>query len=480
VIGACSRKLSAEIVAKRSTTARYLSPAILSGALILVVTCWLAFQIPKGAIVQADELRTAERSREMLLKGPWTVYSNFAPSFAKPPLQYWLTAMTLPRFANPAIAVRVWPLLYTIFAAAAVGWLAFLVDPTRSWLILLAVAIFISSPLILMEGCRGLLDVGLTFFTTLAIALAQLARVRPGWWLGVAIACWLGTIQKIPLIFLIWLIIVLMRLRHPGDRILLRSRWLKASVILALVMTAIWPSIQFVHYHMPLARAFVGDDFNELLLMAELTEKPSIDIAWMIAGWLMLAGGVFLWRGRFHGPVMELSLVLLATAGLFLILNLRSIRYFLPILPALSILLALLFHRALTQKGKGRTLALVLLLFFVSSGFVYGRMRINHRMQNEFDEQQLAQKLGSLQDEATTTLLIKSSNLLFDRFYLFYGRLHFPLQKKTLEQLRQAPIPPPVIGICSTEDFFELQKIYPQARIEQTSDKSVCWRAGKL
>jgi 4-amino-4-deoxy-L-arabinose transferase-like glycosyltransferase len=480
VIGACSRKLSAKIVSESNTTSRYLLPTILSGALILVVTCWLAFQIPKGSIVQADELRTAERSREMLLKGPWTVYSNFAPSYAKPPLQYWLTALTLPRFANPAIAVRVWPLLYTIFAAAAAGWLAFLVDPTRPWLILLAVAIFISSPLILMEGCRGLLDLGLTFFTTLAIALAQLARVRPGWWFGVAMACWLGTIQKIPLIFLIWFIIVLIRLRHPGDRVLLRSRWLKASVILAIVMTAIWPSIQFVHYHMPLARAVVGDDFNELLLMAELTEKPSIDIAWMMAGWIMLAGGVFVWRGRFRGPVTELLMVLLATAGFFLILNFRSVRYFLPILPALSILLALLFHRALTQEGKGRTLALILLLFFVSSGFVYGRMRINHRVQNEFDEQQLAQKLGSLQNETTKTLLIKSSNLLFDRFYLFYGRLRFPLQKQTLEQLRQTPIPPPVIGICSTEDFFALQKIYPQARIEQASDKSICWRAGTL
>ena len=472
--------MSAEIVSKSSTTSRYLSPAILSGALILVVTCWLAFQIPKGAIVQADELRTAERSREMLLKGPWTVYSNFAPSFAKPPLQYWLTALTLPRCANPSIAVRIWPLLYTIFTAAAVGWLAFLVDPTRPWLIPLAVAIFISCPLILMEGSRGLLDVGLTFFTTLAIALAQLARVRSGWWLGVAMACWLGTLQKLPLIFLIWLIIVLIRLRHPGDRVLLRGRWLKAGVILAIVMTAIWPSIQFANYHMPLARAFVGDDFNELLLTARLTGLSYIDVAWMIAGWLMLAGGVFVWRGRFHGPVMELSLVLLATAGSSLIFNFRSVRYFLPILPALSILLALLFHRALTQEGKGRTLALILLLFFVSSGFVYGRMRINHRMQNEFDEQQLAQKLGSLQNEATTTLLIQSSNLLFDRFYLFYGRLRFPLQKHTLEQLRQTPIPPPVIGICSLEDFFALQKIYPQVRIELVSDKSICWRAGRL
>ena len=245
-------------------------------------------------------------------------------------------------------------------------------------------------------------------------------------------------------------------------------------------MTAIWPSIQVVNYHMPLARAFVGDGFNELLLMARVTGLSYIDIAWMIAGWLMLAGGVFVWRGRFHGPVMELSLVLLATAGSSLIFNFRSVRYFLPILPALSILLALLFHRALTQEGKGRPLALILLLFFVSSGFVYGRMRINHRMQNEFDEQQLAQKLGSLQNEATTTLLIQSSNLLFDRFYLFYGRLRFPLQKQTLEQLRQTPIPPPVIGICSLEDFFALQKIYPQVRIELTSDKSICWRAGTL
>jgi len=45
----------------------------------------------EGILTNTDELLTAERSREMLLTTPWVVHFNFQRSFAKPPLQYWLT-----------------------------------------------------------------------------------------------------------------------------------------------------------------------------------------------------------------------------------------------------------------------------------------------------------------------------------------------------------------------------------------------------
>src|SRR5205823_9854963 len=101
------------------------------------------------------------------------------PSVAKPPLQYWLTSFTLPHFTNSATAARIVPLTYGLFTAIAVGWLGFLVHPKRRWLVALSVAIFVSCPLFATEAKRALLDTGLMFYMTLAIALAELARQNP-------------------------------------------------------------------------------------------------------------------------------------------------------------------------------------------------------------------------------------------------------------------------------------------------------------
>src|SRR6266581_8312819 len=170
-----------------------------TGFIILAFAVWLGLEAPRGIMSGTDELLTAERTREMLMTEPWVVHYNFHRSFEKPPLQYWLTSLTLPRFQNRAVAVRVWPLLYGVLTAIALGWLVFLVKPDEPWLIPLSVVILVSAPLFSTESARGLLDIGLTFFTLLTIVFAELARKNPAWWLAVAAACLLGSLQKIPL-----------------------------------------------------------------------------------------------------------------------------------------------------------------------------------------------------------------------------------------------------------------------------------------
>jgi 4-amino-4-deoxy-L-arabinose transferase-like glycosyltransferase len=92
-----------------------------AGLVLIVVVGWLAFEIPRGTLTHTDELLTAERSREMLLSDPWVVHYNFQRSFEKPPLQYWLTALTLSRLHNRTLAVRIWPLLYGCLTMSALG-----------------------------------------------------------------------------------------------------------------------------------------------------------------------------------------------------------------------------------------------------------------------------------------------------------------------------------------------------------------------
>src|SRR6266849_7453442 len=185
--------------------------------IVFAFTGWIALEIPKGILAQTDELLTAERTREMLLTNPWVVHYNFERSFEKPPLQYWLSTLTLPRFENRAVAVRIWPLVYASLTAIVLGWLAFLVKPDQPWLIPLTLAILISAPLFSSESARGLLDIGLTFFTVLVFVFAELARKNPVWWMAAAVAWWIGSLQKIPLPFLIWVLILIVRLTNQAD-----------------------------------------------------------------------------------------------------------------------------------------------------------------------------------------------------------------------------------------------------------------------
>jgi len=165
-----------------------LSTIALAALIILCFISWLAIEIPKGILTDTDELLTAERSREMLLTTPWVVHFNFQKSFAKPPLQYWLTTLTLPRFENRTLAVRIWPLIYAVLSAITLACLVRVIAPDRPWLVPLTIAILVCCPLFSSEAGRALLDIGLAFFTTLAILFAQLARKHPAWWIGVAVS----------------------------------------------------------------------------------------------------------------------------------------------------------------------------------------------------------------------------------------------------------------------------------------------------
>src|SRR5262249_40501454 len=173
---------------------------------------------------------------------------NFQHSFEKPPLQYWLTSLTLPHFQNRALAVRVWPLFYAVLTLVAVASLVCLLKPDHPWLIPLTIAILISAPFFNSESARGLLDIGLTFFTVLIFVFAGLARKKPAWWMAAAVASWLGSLQKFPIPFLFWMLIIAVRLFNQADRRELRSGrgWLIGSLIVALALMSIWPLLQLI------------------------------------------------------------------------------------------------------------------------------------------------------------------------------------------------------------------------------------------
>ena len=461
-------------------------------AVILCVLGWLGFEIPRGILTNTDELFTAERTREMLDAEPWVVHYNFQRSFEKPPLQYWLTTLTLPRLQNRTLAVRIWPLLYGGLTMVALGWLVFLVEPNRPWLLPLSVAVLASCPLFSREASRGLLDAGLAFFTTMAIVLAQLARNRPVWWLGVAATCLLGSLQKFPLPFLVWVLIVSVWMTSPVERAKLRSPWLLASMVLAIAAMAIWPLIQITKYGMSVSHVF----HEEVVVWTGATKlgtRPYFEIPIGLGrlggacGLLsFLAAFVILLskKERSRAAAREISIVSLAVIGLAVVSNFRSVRYIVPIVPCLCFLLALVLYRFFGQRPAVCVRMMAALVVLLTAGFVHATIQINHARKNAGDEKLIAEKLGQLQRAGTKTVLIKAEkpggDLLWDSFYLFHGNCRFPVKPYTVDEMRGHPPMPPLIGACVARDFPVIRDIYPNVKVELVRAQFICWQVDTL
>lgn len=463
---------------------------VVAGLIVLAFTAWLALEIPKGTLAQTDELLTAERTREMLMTEPWVVHYNFHRSFEKPPLQYWLTSFTLPRFENRSVAVRIWSLFYGVLTAIALGWLVFLVKPDESRLIPLSVAMLVSCPLFSTEASRGMLDIGLTFFTTLTIAFAELARKRPLWWLAAAAACWLGSLQKVPIPFLVWVFIVVARLMHRDERVELRKGigWLIGGLLLAITVMSIWPLLQLIKYEMPVWTLF-HEEIVVWLGPEGLGNRPYFEIpldlilAGGLSGLLLLLAPFVILFSKKERPtpaIREVAIVSLAIVASAIVSNFRGVRYILPILPCLCFLLALLFRRFLNRGSAVRVRVIAALVVLLSAGFIHSELKIILRQKDVADEKVVAEKLGTLQQLGTGTVLIKAirtgKDLMWDSFYLFHGNFRFPVAQYTVEEIRSQPPPPPLIGACVARDFPVVREVYPNVQVELVRAQFMCWR----
>lgn len=460
---------------------------VATGFIISCVASWLFFLVQEGFLISKDEFITAERSREMLLLGRGAVRDNFDVSVVKPPLQYWLTTLTLPRFKRPQTAVRIWPLLFGTLTAIATGWLAYLIEPKQPWLIPLSVGLLLTCPLFLMETTSGRLDTGLTLFTTFSIVFAQLARGKPKWWLGVAIVCWLGTLLKIPLVALIWFIIIIVRYFSPSQRATLRTAWLPLSVLLALLLMAIWPLIQMAAHDVPLSEVFRFDEARLLVGPSRLGSKPFLEVPFrLITTWpcgsvaLFAAVAVHFGRNKDSRPaVVEISIVTLTLLLLIVLFGFRNGRYLMPLLPGFCVLLApFLFW--LWERRRPVT-SFVLLFVAVSSllGPEIGRRIVEGRLQDYSQQKLIAEKLGTLQQSEDRQIVILEPNkgVLPEQFYLFYGNLRGPVETWSVAKIRETRPARSAIGVCNIRDFAAVRENYHDVTIELAQGQFICWRA---
>jgi 4-amino-4-deoxy-L-arabinose transferase-like glycosyltransferase len=128
----------------------------------------LFYHIGAPALFEPDEGRNAEKARELLLIGDWvTPHQDFLPVLDKPIFFYWLVALSYKFFGISEATARL-PL-----AIAALGCIVLMYRVVKSafgfWEALWGALVLVTSVEFFLLARVVILDMTLTFFTTLAL-----------------------------------------------------------------------------------------------------------------------------------------------------------------------------------------------------------------------------------------------------------------------------------------------------------------------
>jgi hypothetical protein len=120
---------------------------------------------------------------------------------------------------------------------------------------------------------------------------------------------------------------------------------------------------------------------------------------------------------------------------------------------------------------------LAIILF---AGFLQAELQVILRKKDVAEEKVVAEKLGEMQRPGTKIVLIKAiqagNDLMWDAFYLFHGNFRFPVARYTVDEIRNDPPKPPLIGACVARDFPIVREVYPNVQVELVQAQFMCWQ----
>ncbi len=150
---------------------------------------------------EPDEARYAEIPREMLALGDWlTPRLNFVLYFEKPPLQYWLSALSMKVFGHHAVAARLPLALATFISMGAAYLLARRLGARRPiWAAFMAATTvlgFISAQILTLDALFSAFFVASLALAAEAVAARYEGRGALGWTLGAFSAVGLAMLTK--------------------------------------------------------------------------------------------------------------------------------------------------------------------------------------------------------------------------------------------------------------------------------------------
>jgi 4-amino-4-deoxy-L-arabinose transferase len=277
-----------------------------------------------------DETRYAEIPREMLADGDWVVPRLCGVRyFEKPPMGYWLTAVSISFFGDNRFAARLPSALATGTSALL---LVLLVARTTGTMApaLWAAFIFLTIPFVFALGVVNVLDAPFATCVTASIVFAFLATREPvrfrrfAWLAAAGVSAGLAFLVKGFLAFALPVIVI-------GSFLLLERRWRELLALpwipLAAAVVVIFPWACAVHAREPdYWRYFVVVEHLQRFLKPGAAQHPEpfwFLIPYLVAGpllWALLAPALVrklpgLW-GQ-HRPLILLSVTWLISMFLF-------------------------------------------------------------------------------------------------------------------------------------------------------------------
>lgn len=330
---------------------------ILAGLALTFV--WFA-GLDHRTVIKPDEARYGEIAREMVASGDWvTPRLNDLKYFEKPPLQYWATAAAYALFGVNEWTTRLWTALTGFACVLLVFYFAnrTLGPPVG----LYAAAALAGSGLFVFVGQFSTLDMGLTFFLTLAVFAAILGQLsdaprhRRGWmWLAWA-AMALATLSKGLIGIVLPLGALALYVLWQRDWGRLRSLHLVSGLLVLLALAAPWfvavsmenPEFArffFIHEHFERFTSKVHGRYEPAwyffpILLVSIT--PWL-LSLVTALWQAMRAAT---RGTFH-PLTFLLAWSVAVFGFFSVSGSKLPSYILPIFPALAVLIGWQLARA--------------------------------------------------------------------------------------------------------------------------------------
>jgi 4-amino-4-deoxy-L-arabinose transferase-like glycosyltransferase len=236
-----------------------ISVGVIGLALVL-----LFYRLGDGSLHDWDEAIYAQVAKEMVLSDTWMSLSwNGAPFFHKPPLYFWLTALTYRMIGVSEFAARLWPAIFGFGVVA----LTFVLGVRLRSCVVGAIAALLL--LVVDQGYYGywwnflslsrvaMLETGLTFWIMTALLLVWEAAHRPrlilliGLPVGMAVMtkAWPGFLAA-GLALVYWLI--------AGQRRVSDSAYWVVAALLAGLLIVPWHLWQFTVHGHPFVHDYVG------------------------------------------------------------------------------------------------------------------------------------------------------------------------------------------------------------------------------
>lgn len=331
------------------------------GLVLFTITSLATFaifwQLGQSSLYDWDEAIHAQVAKEFIQGGDWlTPHWNYEPYFRKPPLSMWLTAIFLQIFGVNEFSARA----TSAFSGIGLVIITYLMGKLiyNRWVSLLAVFILLRSREFLYRSRFGTTDVFLTFLTFIGIyGYLRVCKDNQNWWYLIWIAYALGFMVKGPGAIIIPATIIVSVLLRRNYFEILHSQQFWLGALLALMIVMPWHIFMIVKH----GSIFINEYFYSQII-ARINSPlggnkgnflfyfPSLEYEFYL--WSYLVPFALIISFRENMKLLNLSHILLVIfclvfGGYSLLVQTKLPWYIFPIYPALSILVASLFVRAI-------------------------------------------------------------------------------------------------------------------------------------